>query len=58
MQFIETNNQEHTFIANLAFLAANLEGFFVTGSVFMSTSSLIYFVRSFLIKFVYRAFSE
>jgi hypothetical protein len=43
-------------IANPAFLAANLKGLFVIGSVLMSIGFLKYFVRSVLIKFVYRAY--
>ena len=44
--------------ANLAFLAACLKGLFVTGSILLQIGLLKYFVRSFLIKFEYKGFSE
>ena len=47
-----------TGFATLACFAADLIGLFVTGSVLISIGFLKYFVRSFLIKFLYKAFSE
>ena len=44
--------------ANLAFLAACLKGLFVTGSILLQIGLFKYFVRSFLIKFEYKGFSE
>ena len=45
-------------IASQAFFADDLVGLFVTGSVLISSGFFKYFVRSFLINFVYKAFSE
>ena len=50
--------QKQVFNASLFFFAADLVGLIVTGSVLISIGFLKYFVRSFLIKFVYKAFSE
>ena len=44
--------------ANLAFLAACLKDLFVADSILLQIGLVKYFVRSFLIKFEYKEFSE
>ena len=55
---MKENDLKHVFNASQAFFAADLIGLFVTGSVLISIGFLKYFVKSVLIKFVYKAFRK